>query len=137
MITHRRNNEPLSFHLAPVTLHAVLAVLIPVTWASAENFVIRNARVFDGHRIATDTDVWVEGDKIKAVGKQLKTSADTKSVDGTNATLLPGLIDSHTHTYGDALKDAIAFGVTTELDMFNQMQLREGSETPRGSGKES
>ena len=31
-------------------------------------------------------------------------------------------IDSHTHTYGDALKDAAVFGVTTELDMFSDIR---------------
>src|SRR5690606_17199700 len=31
---------------------------------------------------------------------------------------LPGLIDAHTHAFGDALREALVFGVTTELDMF-------------------
>jgi len=31
--------------------------------------------------------------------------------------LLPGLIDSHVHTTMDGLRDALAFGVTTELEM--------------------
>jgi imidazolonepropionase-like amidohydrolase len=33
-------------------------------------------------------------------------------------TLLPGLIDAHTHVFGDALRKAVVHGVTTELDMF-------------------
>jgi dihydroorotase-like cyclic amidohydrolase len=40
-------------------------------------------------------------------------------VDGVGATLLPGLIDSHVHAMRAAnLTRALAFGVTTELDMF-------------------
>ena len=40
-------------------------------------------------------------------------------VDGTGATLLPGLIGAHTHTRTVAqLQDALRFGVTTVLDMW-------------------
>jgi imidazolonepropionase-like amidohydrolase len=38
-------------------------------------------------------------------------------------TLLPGLIDAHTHVFGDALEEALVFGVTTELDMFTEPRL--------------
>src|SRR4051812_42490591 len=82
-----------------VILAALLATIIPSTWASAEDFVIRNARVYDGKNVLDATDVQVEGSNIKAIGKHLKTAADTKVVDGTGATLLPGLIDAHTHTF--------------------------------------
>ena len=41
-------------------------------------------------------------------------------VDGAGATLLPGLIDAHTHTRTVAqLQDALRFGVTTVLDMWS------------------
>src|SRR5438128_1173628 len=89
-----------------VAFYAGLLWMIPTTWASAESFVIRNARVFDGREIINDADVWVEGSKIKAVGKHLAVAADAAVVDGSGATLLPGLIDAHTHSFGDALKDA-------------------------------
>ncbi len=82
------------------------------------NFVIRNARIFDGTKLLGPGDVWVQNGRIKAVAKDVKVSADTKVMDATGDTLLPGLIDSHTHTWGDALKEALIFGVTTELDMF-------------------
>lgn len=82
------------------------------------SFVVRNVRVFDGVRLLPATDVWVEGGSIKAIGESLSVPSDIKVVDGTGDTLLPGLIDAHTHTYGDALKEALVFGVTTELDMF-------------------
>ena len=41
----------------------------------------------------------------------------TKEIDATGDTLLPGLIDSHTHDWGDSPKQALLFGVTTELNM--------------------
>src|SRR6478609_6881092 len=84
--------------------------------ASADNnnsFVIRNTRVFDGREVLEQSDVWVSEGKIKAVGKALKVPSDVKVVDASGDTLLPGLIDSHTHAWGDALKEAEIFGVTT------------------------
>ncbi len=116
-------------------IYLALAALTPHMWVSAETFVIRNVRVFDGRRLTNDTDVWVEGDKIKEVGKQLDAPGDAKIIDGTNATLLPGLIDAHTHTFGDALKDAIAFGVTTELDMFTNIKYVQQVKRLEAEGK--
>jgi len=58
------------------------------------------------------------------------------TIDGTGKTLLPGLIDAHTHTYGDALKDALAFGVTTELDMFTDYRYAEQIKKDQAQGRE-
>ena len=115
-----------------VVFAAANAVIVAHALVFADGFVIRNAKVFDGHRIVDGADVWVDGGTIKAVGKALEVPSDTKVVDGTGATLLPGFIDAHTHTYGDALQDALVFGVTTELDMFSDIkyvQLIKGLET--------
>ncbi|MGH8108379.1 MAG: CIA30 family protein [Arenimonas sp.] len=85
----------------------------------AENsFAIRNVRVFDGDKTTENTSVLVTNGKIAAIGNDIKIPDGTPVYDGAGRTLLPGLIDSHTHTYGDAQKDALRFGVTTEMDMF-------------------
>src|SRR5882757_1059214 len=118
MITVRNINFTNRLRCGAAILFCVLSVgLATNSQLSAESFVIRNARVFDGRRVIDDSDVWVEAGKIKEVGKQLKVGSDCQIVDGTGATVLPGLIDAHTHAWGDALKEAIVFGVTTELDM--------------------
>jgi imidazolonepropionase-like amidohydrolase len=88
----------------------------------AAAFVIRHARVFDGERTLPNTEVLVESGRIKAVGANLKVPVGTREVDGAGDTLLPGLIDAHTHVWGDALKQALMFGVTTELDMFSDIK---------------
>ena len=44
-------------------------------------------------------------------------------IDGTGETLLPGFIDAHAHAFGDGLREALIFGVTTELDMFTDQKL--------------
>jgi imidazolonepropionase-like amidohydrolase len=98
-------------------------------------FVIRGARVFDGHKIMEQTDVWVEGGTIKAVGKSLKVPSNVKTIDATGDTLLPGLIDSHTHAWGTALKEAEIFGVTTELDMFTDVKYMQQTKKDQADGK--
>jgi imidazolonepropionase-like amidohydrolase len=53
-----------------------------------------------GH-FATDQVIWIEGGKIKAIGKAAEISkqlpSGTKTIDLANLTILPGLIDCHTH----------------------------------------
>lgn len=105
---------------ASITLQAhFLRAQAPGTTNETRTFVIRNARVFDGDKFLPPTDVSVENGVIKAIGKNLKVAPQTKDVDATGDTLLPGLIDSHSHTWGKALEQALIFGATTELDMFS------------------
>ena len=76
---------------------------------------ITNARIFDGERVIDDTTVVIKGAYIEAVGGKVPAGATV--IDGHGATLMPGLIDSHVHTDMDGLRDALLFGVTTELEM--------------------
>jgi imidazolonepropionase-like amidohydrolase len=49
----------------------------------------------------SDQIIWIEGDRIKEIGKAAEISSrlptGTKTIDLSNATVLPGLIDCHTH----------------------------------------
>lgn len=83
----------------------------------ANDALIRDVRVFDGAKTRAGMQVLVRDGRIVAVGAKVKAPADVAVVDGRGKTLLPGLIDSHTHSWGDAQRDALRFGVTTELDM--------------------
>lgn len=76
---------------------------------------IENVRIFDGERVLDATTVLVDGTRIAAVGGDVPDGAEI--VDGRGGTLLPGLIDAHTHTSEQALALALRFGVTTELEM--------------------
>ncbi|MGW4498262.1 amidohydrolase family protein [Micromonospora sp. NPDC004336] len=76
--------------------------------------MIRDVRVFDGRRTVERADVFIDGDLIVEPDDR---PVDVR-VDGTGRTLLPGLIDAHTHTFDGSLAQALAAGVTTELDMF-------------------
>lgn len=77
-------------------------------------FII-NARVFDGEQVLSARTVGLEGTHISSVGQEPPPGAEV--VDARGATLLPGLIDGHVHTSLEALRVALAFGVTTELEM--------------------
>ena len=86
--------------------------------AISGSVLIQNVRLFDGERVVPRTSVLVTNGRIARVAPTITAPSGTPVVDGTGKTLLPGLIDSHTHTWGTALRDAAVFGVTTVLDMF-------------------
>ncbi len=82
-------------------------------------FVIRDVGVFDGERFIERVTVRVKDGLIEAVGPEVETPAGWDVVEGQGRTLLPGLIDAHVHTWGEARRDALRFGVTTQIDMFS------------------
>jgi imidazolonepropionase-like amidohydrolase len=90
----------------------------------AASFVIRHARIFDGHCVLPYDTVHVSHGVIAAVGKDAAMPVAGETIDGSGHTLLPGLIDAHTHSWGaEPLRQALVFGVTTELDMFMDAHL--------------
>ncbi|HZQ21708.1 MAG TPA: amidohydrolase family protein [Terriglobales bacterium] len=93
-------------------VRAVLFVLVamiclcagPVLAQSAEGqaprrIVIRAGHVLDVRtgKTASDQAIVVEGEKIVSVGPASAQSAGATTIDLPNATVLPGLIDAHTH----------------------------------------
>lgn len=100
-----------------ITLPFVL--LAPAALGAQSATLFHDVRVFDGARVAPNRDVLIEGGKIVRVGARIAAPAGATTIDGAGKTLLPGLIDAHTHAYGNALTTALVFGVTTELDMFS------------------
>lgn len=76
---------------------------------------ITNIRIFDGNQMIAPRHIVVKGESIISVGGDLP--AGSTIIDGENATLMPGFIDAHVHTSIGGLRDALKFGVTTELEM--------------------
>jgi imidazolonepropionase-like amidohydrolase len=85
----------------------------------APGFVVREVRLFDGERVVEGATVVVREGRVVAAGPGVAAPAGLPVLDGRGRTLLPGLIDAHVHTWGDALAETLNFGVTTVLDMFS------------------
>src|SRR5574342_76025 len=81
-----------------------LLVLIPLLFVGASTAVsqtvaIKCGKLIDGKsdRAIDQAVILVEKNLITAVGKNVTIPADATVIDLSNATVLPGLIDSHTH----------------------------------------
>jgi imidazolonepropionase-like amidohydrolase len=63
-------------------------------------YLFKPARVFDGESMRTGWVVLVKGNKIEAAGAMnFKLPANTRIIELPNATLLPGLIEGHSHLF--------------------------------------
>jgi len=62
---------------------------------------IKCGRLFDGKTLSLQENVvvLVEGNRIRAVGKSIAIPAEAKVIDLSHATVMPGLIDCHTHMF--------------------------------------
>src|SRR5438874_1430962 len=101
---------------APVGIRTflVLAVLLFVAGqvaaeVPASNTLVKAGRLVDPRtgRVISPAAVLIENGKIKEVGPasqmQTRAAGDVKTIDVGSATLLPGLIDSHTHLFLDII----------------------------------
>ena len=123
----------------PVRL--ALSLLMLGAAASAQqpsrDFVIRSVRVFDGVRVTGPATVVVRDGRIVSVGDGSDAPHGLPVIDGSGKTLLPGLIDSHTHSFGSALRQALESGVTTELDMFTDWRYARQIKNEQAEGKDT
>jgi imidazolonepropionase-like amidohydrolase len=80
-------------------------VLLPC-WAAAQTTAIRAGRLVDpaSGRASANQVILIEGERISAVGAGLAVPPNATTIDLSDLTVLPGLVDSHTHlglTYKD------------------------------------
>jgi len=109
----------------PLTLGALLVIQILALSGGvstpknpAEVTVFQNIKVFDGNDWRFPCTVVVEGDKITAVGPDVRAPEGADVISGNGLALLPGLIDSHVHASSfEDLRQCARFGVTSVMDM--------------------
>ena len=94
--------------------------------ATGNSFAVKDVRVFDGESFIERATVVVRDGRIEAVGADARIPTGARVVDGKGKTLMPALIDAHTHNWGDAQRDALRFGVGSELEMMGAAQSLPG-----------
>ncbi len=80
--------------------------------------LIKNVKVWDGtsKKLSSPQDVLIEGELIKSIGKDLNANNDATVIDGNEMTMIPGLIDMHSHF-------CIQEGMLTGRDDYDQMTM--------------
>lgn len=127
-----------------------LFILIGFRQVSAQNLIyLRPDKVFDGEKVLEKYGVVIKGNKIEQVDSQANIEKnlpkDTKIIDLKNSTLLPGLIEGHTHlflhpynevTWDDqVLKEARSYR-TARAVIHAEKTLKAGFTTARDLGTE-
>jgi imidazolonepropionase-like amidohydrolase len=112
--------------------YGISFLLLVCTLAPAQSNVpsdhwiaVRAGRLFDGtEKFAPNQVILIKGDRIVKVGpaERVQVPADAEVVDLTHATVLPGLIDAHTHVFGNGpdlenqiLRDSYQYRTLTAL----------------------
>ncbi len=100
--------------------------------------VFSNVRLFDGEQLIESASVVVRGTRIDLVaggGEALEIPDGAELIIGDGLTLMPGLIDAHTHSFSRGnLERALDFGVTTSIDLWTPVEFMQEMQAERGQG---
>jgi enamidase len=114
-------------HLALTTI-TVVACGHDRTGIPADALVVRNGTVIDGTGAPSIVDgiVVVQGDRIAAIGEatSFRISGGATVIDAAGGTILPGIIDSHTHSTHDASvrRTFLVDGVTSVCNLGTSLE---------------
>ncbi len=98
------------------------AILMLAAAASAAPTLVQDVRVFDGERVHERRSVLFDKGVIVDADFRGPAPGDARVVNGAGRTLLPGLIDAHTHAFR-FFELPVLFGVTTQVDMFTEVGM--------------
>lgn len=92
--------------------HAVIKEHTPTV-----TLLIKNADIFTGDGLVENQDIEIRDGVISNIASELNIDG-ASIVEAQGKTVVPGLIDAHTHSFANALKLSLNFGVSTHIDMF-------------------
>lgn len=96
--------------------------------------LVRDVRVFDGKAVHERRSVLFDGARIVDADVRGPAPAGARIVEGAGRTLLPGLIDAHTHAFRQ-LDLPVLFGVTTQIDMFTAVPVMQDAKRSMAAGR--
>ncbi len=109
------------------------AILMLATSASAAPTLVQDVRVFDGERVHERRSVLFDKGVIVDADFRGPAPGDARVVSGAGRTLLPGLIDAHTHAFRFH-ELPVLFGVTTQIDMFTEVAMMKKAKGEMAAG---
>jgi len=102
--------------------------------ALAAATLVQDVRVFDGKAMHERRSVLFDDEKILDADFRGAAPKDARVISGAGRTLLPGLIDAHTHAF-TGLDLPLLFGVTTQVDMFTAVPLMQAVKRSMAAGQ--
>ncbi|WP_305821140.1 amidohydrolase family protein [Massilia brevitalea] len=118
--------------IIPVTL-LLCAGLATSSYALAAATLVQDVRVFDGKAVHERRSVLFDGATILDANFRGAAPQGARIVSGAGRTLLPGLIDAHTHAFRWQ-ELPVLFGVTTQVDMFTDIELMKAAKQEMAQG---
>ena len=120
--------------LKAVLAAAAAANLLLSGAALAAATLVQDVRVFDGKGAHARRSVLFEGGMVVDADFRGPVPPGARVVAGAGRTLLPGLIDAHTHAFRDH-ELPLMFGVTTQVDMFTGVPLMQEMHAAMEAGR--
>jgi len=96
--------------------------------------LVRDVRVFDGKAVHERRSVLFDDARVVDADFRGPAPAGARIVKGAGRTLLPGLIDAHTHAFRQ-LDLPVLFGVTTQIDMFTAVPVMQDAKRSMAAGQ--
>jgi len=96
--------------------------------------LVRDVRVFDGKAVHERRSVLFDDARIVDADVRGPAPAGARIVEGAGRTLLPGLIDAHTHAFRQ-FDLPVLFGVTTQIDMFSAVPVMQDAKRSMAAGR--
>lgn len=96
--------------------------------------LVRDVRVFDGKAVHERRSVLFDDARVVDADFRGPAPAGARIVKGTGRTLLPGLIDAHTHAFRQ-FDLPVLFGVTTQIDMFTAVPAMQDAKRSMAAGR--